>query len=83
MNPEQNQIKVTVNKRNIMIFDEIDECNQFIDGFTLEYRDNIIFGAPKETHLDYVQMSIIFYNAKTIKPKGQEVLLLDVDMPKQ
>lgn len=83
MNPEKNQIKVTVNKRDIMIFDDMDQCNQFINSFTEDFADNIIFGAPKETHPDFVQMAIIFYNPHEAKPSGQEVVLLDVDMPKK
>lgn len=83
MNPDENQIKVVVNKRETMIFDDMLQCNQFIDSFTVDFADNIIFGAPKDLHPDFVQMSIIFYNPYQEKPNGQEVVLLDVDMPKK
>ncbi|MDR0199109.1 MAG: hypothetical protein LBI43_00855 [Streptococcaceae bacterium] len=80
--PAPHQVKVTINKRDIMLFDNMSECNDFIDSFTKDFKDNIIFGAPKETHLDYVEMSMVFYNPVTPKPKGSEVVLLDVEMPK-
>jgi len=80
--PDRHQIKVVINKREVMIFDDMTECNAFIDSFTVDFEDNIIFGAPKDTHPDYVQMSMVFYNPREIKPDGQEVVLLDVDMPK-
>ncbi|CAM3065424.1 hypothetical protein GHI93_05370 [Lactococcus hircilactis] len=83
MNSSLDQIKVMINKRELMIFDEMRECNQFIDSFTIDFYDNIIFGTPKETYPDKIEMSIIFYNPKTQKPKGQEVVLLDVEMPKE
>jgi len=76
------QIQVTVNKREIMVFDDMSQCNQFIDSFTVDFEDNIIIGAPRETHEDYIEMSAIFYNPREEKPAGQEVVLLDIQMPK-
>ncbi|MFC4652015.1 hypothetical protein ACFO26_03765 [Lactococcus nasutitermitis] len=78
----KNQVKVTVQKRDIFIFDDINQANQFIDSQTELFHDNIIIAAPKETHEDYIEMSAIFYNPREPKPQGQEVLLLDVQMPK-
>ena len=76
------QIEVRVNKRELMIFDNMGECNQFIDSFTLDFMDNVIIPAPRETHSDYVEMSAIFYNPREAKPEGQEVVLLDINIPK-
>jgi histidinol dehydrogenase len=76
------KVKVTVNKREVMIFDDMNQANQFINSFTADFAENIIIAAPKETHKNLVEMSAIFYNPYQEKPEGQEVVLLDILMPK-
>ncbi|MCL2112876.1 hypothetical protein [Lactococcus protaetiae] len=75
-------VEVTVNKHEMLVFDDMGQCNSFIDSFTRDFEDNIIMGAPKEIHPDYVEMSAIFYNPYHSRPEGQEVVLLDIHIPK-
>ncbi|GAB2024667.1 hypothetical protein OfM1_07380 [Lactovum odontotermitis] len=77
-----NHIEVTINKHEMMVFDDIEQCNAFIDTFMTEFRENIMFSAPKDTHPDYIESSIVFYNPPLPRPDGQEAILLDIHMPK-
>lgn len=80
--PQKNQVKITIQKRDILLFDDVSEANEFIDSQTSLFNDNIIIAAPRETHEHFVELSAVFYNPKMPQPKGAEILLLDVEMPK-
>ncbi|MDR0297872.1 MAG: hypothetical protein LBI11_04385 [Streptococcaceae bacterium] len=80
--PAKNQVKITIQKRDVLVFDDINEANGFIDSQTELFADNIIIAAPRETHADFIEMSAVFYNPRSPQPAGSEVLLLDVEMPK-
>jgi hypothetical protein len=75
-------IEIKINKRELMVFDDIEQANGFIDSFTLDFADNILFSSNKDEHLSHIESSIIFYNPHQSKPEGQEVVLLDIKMPK-
>lgn len=77
------EVKIIINKRETMIFDDMNHANQFIDSFTRDFAENIMFSAPKDTHLNHVEATIVFYQPFTPKPEGQEAVLLDIQMPKE
>ncbi|RZI48957.1 hypothetical protein [Lactococcus kimchii] len=77
-----NQIEIRINKHEMMVFDDIEQANGFIDSFTRDFSENIMFSAPKDEHPDYIESTIFFYNPYEEKPQGQEALLLDVHLPK-
>ena len=77
-----NQIEIKINKHEMMVFDDIEQANGFIDTFTQDFAENIMFSAPKDTHADYIESTIVFYQPFTPQPAGQEAVLLDIRMPK-
>ncbi len=77
-----NPIEVKINKRELMVFDDMETCNGFIDSFTRDFAENIMFSAPKDTHTDFIESTIFFYQPFVPKPDGQEAVLLDIHMPK-
>ncbi|GBG96216.1 hypothetical protein [Lactococcus termiticola] len=77
-----NAIEIKINKRETMVFDDWDNANLFIESFTQDFAENIVISAPKEAHPDHIEMSAVFYQPREPKPQGQEVLLLDIKLPK-
>lgn len=75
-------IEVRLQKRETLLFDSWDGVQDFINQLAQDYSENIMIGAPKETHDDYIELSAVFYNPHEAKPQGQEVILLDIKMPK-
>ena len=75
-------IEVTINKHEMMVFADMEQCNAFIDSFTLDFKENIMFSAPRDKHEDYIESTIFFYHPVVSKSEGREAVLLDIHMPK-